>query len=180
MYYKWEGIINSAECDNIIVEYKDKECIDGKIGGEEGNKIDLDVRCASIHWVDKDVMLNRTVMSFMTEANEKFFRYNMVGAESIQFGTYKTGGKYDWHMDTVNPLADTIRKLTTIVQLSNPDDYEGGVLQFFNGEKEPEKVDIMKQGSVIVFDSRDYHRLTPVTEGVRYSLTQWSQGDKFI
>ena len=72
-----------------------------------------------------------------------------------------------------------MRKLSTIVQLSNPDDYEGGEFQFFNGEEEPEDLKIKSQGSVIVFDSLDWHRLTPITSGVRYSLTQWSQGPKF-
>ena len=40
--------------------------------------------------------------------------------------------------------------------------------------------DIRDQGTVIVFDSRDYHRVTPVTKGTRYSLVCWTVGPNFI
>ena len=175
MYYKWEGVISSKECEEIITEYKDSELIAGTTGNSDGAKL----RCASIHWVDKESMLTRMVMSFMTEANERFFGYKIDGSEAVQFGKYDEGGKYDWHTDTHNASDQTLRKLSTIVQLSNPDNYEGGEFQFFNGVEEPEDLKIKSQGSVIVFDSRDWHRLTPITSGVRYSLAQWSQGPKF-
>ena len=176
MYYKWEGVISSKECEEIITEYKDVELKDGLT---DGGKED-EARCALIHFVDRESMLTRMVMSFMTEANERFFRYNMSGAEQVQFAKYEEGGKYDWHMDTINAMDQSIRKLTTVVQLSNPDDYEGGDFQIYNGCKEPEDLNIRKQGSVIVFDSREYHRLTPITSGVRYSLAQWNQGARFV
>jgi predicted 2-oxoglutarate/Fe(II)-dependent dioxygenase YbiX len=96
MYYKWEGVISSKECEEIITEYKDVELKDGLI---DGGKED-EARCALIHFVDRESMLTRMVMSFMTEANERFFRYNMSGAEQVQFAKYGVGGKYDWHMDT--------------------------------------------------------------------------------
>ena len=34
------------------------------------------------------------------------------------------------------------------------------------------------KGSVIVFDSRVYHEITPVIKGVRYSLVKWYHGDE--
>ena len=46
------------------------------------------------------------------------------------------------------------------------------------GEKIAE--DIRAQGSVIVFDSRDWHRVTPVTKGTRYSIVCWSVGPNFV
>jgi len=161
MYYSWEGVIAPAQCEKIIEEYKDKKCSEGVVGKEE--KVDSSIRC-----------------SFMVEANEKFFKYNMTGSETIQFATYKAGGKYDWHKDVISGTAETLRKLSTTVQLSNSADYEGGKLELFNGDKSPEDLKIMKQGSVIVFDSLDWHRLTPVTKGIRYSLAQWSYGRRFV
>ena len=35
------------------------------------------------------------------------------------------------------------------------------------------------QGTIIVFPSMLPHRVTPVTEGVRYSLVQWFSGPDF-
>ena len=175
MYYKWEGVISSKECEEIITEYKDKELVEAKTtDGDED-----EARCALIHWVDKESMLTRMVMSFMTEANERFFGYKIDGSEAVQFGKYDEGDKYDWRMDALNTSQQTIRKLTTVIQLSDPDDYEGGDFQLFAGEKDPEDLNIRSQGSVIVFDSRDWHRLTSITEGTRYSLAQWRQGSKF-
>jgi len=40
--------------------------------------------------------------------------------------------------------------------------------------------DIRDQGSVIVFDSRDFHRVTPCTKGTRYSIVCWTVGPNFI
>jgi len=178
MYYSWEGVIAPAQCEKIIEEYKDKKCSEGVVGKEE--KVDSSIRCSLVHWLDADDLLNRAITSFMVEANEKFFKYNMTGSETIQFATYKAGGKYDWHKDVISGTAETLRKLSTTVQLSNSADYEGGKLELFNGDKSPEDLKIMKQGSVIVFDSLDWHRLTPVTKGIRYSLAQWSYGRRFV
>ena len=47
----------------------------------------------------------------------------MDGSETLQFATYKVGGKYCWHTDTMSLTTTSLRKLSTIVQLSNPDDF---------------------------------------------------------
>ena len=76
-----------------------------------------------------------------------------------------------------------MRKLSLTLCLTDPKEYEGGELQFFNGERPIEQRiinDIQDQGSVIVFDSRDWHRVTPVTKGTRYSLVCWSVGPNFL
>ena len=65
------------------------------------------------------------------------------------------------------------------VQLSDPDTYEGGQFFFYNGNKEEEEPEIQKQGSILVFDSRMWHRVAPVTKGVRYSLVSWVLGPHF-
>ena len=65
------------------------------------------------------------------------------------------------------------------VQLSDPDSYEGGEFYFYNGNKEEIKPEIQKQGSIVCFDSRMWHRVAPVTKGVRYSLVSWILGPRF-
>ena len=39
--------------------------------------------------------------------------------------------------------------------------------------------EIRPQGSVIVFPSFVWHRVTPVTKGTRYSLVLWTCGQPF-
>ena len=79
--------------------------------------------------------------------------------------------------------------------LSDPKTYEGGYLEFYSGGRPfPDieisdgtkllgsqiREDIRDQGTVIVFDSRDYHRVTPCTKGTRYSVVCWTVGPNFI
>jgi len=174
MFYSWDGVIRPKECNAIIDELKDLKFIEG------GVVDDSKIRCASVHWVDKAHLLNRAVQSFVAEANEQYFNFNINVHEALQLARYEVGGKYGWHVDEPDFSKPIIRKLSTTVQLSNPDHYEGGVLEFFNGEKEPEVLPIQQQGSVIVFDSNTWHRVAPVTKGVRYSLSLWSKGPKYI
>jgi len=37
--------------------------------------------------------------------------------------------------------------------------------------------EIKEQGSVVIFPSFTFHRVTPVTKGTRYSLVSWSVGN---
>ena len=109
---------------------------------------------------------------------------------------YRNGGHYDWHQDASgqNPHGES-RKLSLTFCLTDPNTYEGGELQFYAGERPMEdmelpngtkipaeqiKQDIRDQGSVIVFDSRDFHRVTPCTKGTRYSIVCWTVGPNFI
>mgnify|MGYP003679119510 FL=1 len=82
-----------------------------------------------------------------------------------------------------------MRKLSLTLVLSDPNTFEGGELQFYNGEKpfqdmgeikgEQVNKDIQAQGTVIVFDSMDWHRVTPVTKGIRHSVVCWTVGPNF-
>ena len=49
------------------------------------------------------------------------------------------------------------------------------------GEIKGEQVtkDINSQGTVIVFDSRDWHRVSPMISGVRHSIVCWTVGPNF-
>ena len=71
------------------------------------------------------------------------------------------------------------------LSLSNPNDYEGGNLEFDfrdNEEGSQPRVckEIRKKGSIIVFPSFVWHRVTPVTKGLRHSLVCWNIGKPFV
>ena len=97
---------------------------------------------------------------------------------------------YDWHQDsTPFPFKDVhpnfegkIRKLSSIINLSKPSDYEGGDLEFDfrNLTKESSNIkvcdQIKEQGSIVVFPSFIHHRVTPITKGTRHSLVSWTVG----
>ena len=106
--------------------------------------------------------------------------------QPVQFARYRDGGHYGWHQDInergISPHGES-RKLSLTFSLSDPKTYEGGHLEFYRGERPMEEQvikDIRDQGSVVVFDSRDYHRVTPVTKGTRYSIVCWTVGPNFV
>ena len=122
----------------------------------------------------------------MTLANEIKFNYKFDIFQPVQFARYRDGGHYGWHQDInesgISPGGES-RKLSLTFSLSDPKTYEGGHLEFYRGERPMEDQvieDIRDQGSVVVFDSRDYHRVTPVTKGTRYSIVCWTVGPNFV
>jgi PKHD-type hydroxylase len=66
------------------------------------------------------------------------------------------------------------RKLSLTVQLSDPNDYEGGKLQFMIDRHVDDAP--AQRGTVIVFPLFVMHRVTPVERGVRRSIVGWVSG----
>lgn len=88
------------------------------------------------------------------------------------------------HNKTSNPqMVNKIRKLSVTVSLNDPEEYNGGNLQFDFGPHKDLRyhtcTEIRPKGSVIVFPSHVYHQVTPVTRGTRYSLVCWNLGAAF-
>jgi len=79
---------------------------------------------------------------------------------------------FRWHADTLP--SDMTRKISIVVPLSLPAEYEGGELQFNQGGV----LSSVKQvpGRPIAFPSWLVHQITPVTRGQRYSLVAWIRG----
>ena len=65
----------------------------------------------------------------------------------------------------MNETYEQIRKLSFSLQLSDPDDYEGGNVQLLD---ENNKIYIAprQRGSIILFDSRTKHRVLKVTKNL--------------
>jgi len=94
--------------------------------------------------------------------------------ESLQLSVYGEGGECGWHIDheeDTHQGAARDRIVNAIVQLSEPDDYEGGAL-------EAKLVETIIQGprargDVLVMDKQIWHRVAPLTKGTRKSLVCW-------
>ena len=129
-------------------------------------------------------------------ANEQMFNFNIdYVTDPLHYVIYpepnkvgatgemrEKGGFLHWHMDL--GIGNTSRrKLATIVQLSDPNDYEGGELHIFTGGDPTvydEKLIVqLDKGDVVVFPSFYMHQLTPVTRGERRSLVYWTGGTPF-
>ena len=85
-------------------------------------------------------------------------------------------GFFEWHMDFGAGNISN-RKLSITVQLSDPEEYEGGELQFMINQNiitAPKE-----KGTAIIFPSFALHRVTPVTSGVRKSIVGWIGGPPY-
>ena len=81
-----------------------------------------------------------------------------------------------------DPSNGKIRKLSVTVTLSDPKEYKGGEFQLTELDPRENRTYITipkKKNSIVVFHSNDWHRVKPVTEGVRYSLVGWVLGPKW-
>ena len=194
MFFIFPRAVHPDVCEQIVKDCKQNILEKALFVDLEGHRKDNpEVRKTLVHFIkDKDNKINELVWGFLREANKIQFNYDLTYFQPIQFAEYKDGGFYDWHQDDGGKAVespDELRKLTAVLVLSHPDTFKGGELQFFNGDRPMEDLgkitgeqvanDIKAQGSVICFDSRDYHRVTPVIEGTRYSLACWCVGPNF-
>ena len=63
------------------------------------------------------------------------------------------------------------RRISVSVELSEPGDYDGGVLEIAPAVGVPRT---LPRGGARLFRSRMIHRVTPVTRGVRDALVAWT------
>jgi len=123
--------------------------------------------------------------------------WNITDRQAYQYTSYTKGQYYDWHRDTFDdpylegPWSGNIRKLSFTLLLNERDkDYEGGNfeldLTWRYGPDTPwkrhfvlEEMHGINKGSLIVFQSSLWHRVTPVKRGKRKSLVGWYIGPPF-
>ena len=131
------------------------------------------------------------------------WNFDLGTMEAFQFGKYKIGDKFDWHIDGEmchhsvrkwnHPegkydisksgnayLLNTVRKISGIILLN--DDFKGGdfEVKWFDPHKVYTKKIEWKAGDCILFPSNVIHRVNPITEGTRYSITFWVTGKPLV
>ena len=143
---------------------------------------DDSIRRTKLNWFPVNHQYNKILSDYVLKANKIMYHYNVTKFTPCQFARYDIGDFYDYHQDSGHNIVEyekETRKLSMTVNLSEPDTYEGGEFYFYNGNKEEIEPEIQQQGSILVFDSRMWHRVAPVTKGVRYSLVSWILGSRF-
>lgn len=175
-------VLDSKTCDEIIECAKKIKLNKATVTKEKIYKPNF--RKANICFIPKDNEDFSTVYkyldNFFHDANSEFFGLNLIRMQNLQFSEYDSTyqGHFDFHRDTIIESKSFYqRKLTLCVQLSDPLTYEGG--NFELAYTMTDKEDLRKRGTIIIFPSLFYHRITPVTKGIRYSLVAWYEGPKW-
>jgi PKHD-type hydroxylase len=173
------GVFSKEECQKII---ELGETLYPSRAVTIGENLDSapSIRKSNVSWLvpsEKTEWLYRKLTDFVNTSNDQFFHFDLWGfSEGLQFTKYEApDGKYDQHIDKI--FSKNVRKLSVVVQLTDPAEYEGGDLNLYDGRLPT--VAPRGLGNVGVFPSYVLHQVTPVTKGVRYSLVAWITGPQF-
>jgi len=147
---------------------------------------DKKVRSSKVKWVPQNTewyWLYDKLSEYAIEANFALWNFDLsLIPEQIQYTEYYASeqGHYDWHAD-IGPGLLSKRKVSITVQLSEPDEYEGGDLELFRGGSMdgPFVKAERRAGCVFIFPSFMMHRVAPVTKGVRKSFVIWLGGQHY-
>lgn len=175
-YYWFKEGFSSDEVDRIVEESKNYVFENATTVGSTSEEI----RKSRIKWLPHDGFwewVTDRIMQQVEESNQIWdFDLSCI-LDNIQYTEYEgNGGHYDWHMD-IGPGNISHRKISIVVQLSDPSDYEGGILQIKNGCFQTDAP--LGKGNVVVFPSFLLHRVTPLTSGNRKSLVLWVGGSHY-
>lgn len=181
-YCFYQNVFDTDQIEGII-QAGDKEVLtDAQIGGDFSapGKVAEDVRKTKISWIpptEDNAWMFRMLTDITLQANDKWFGMDLHTIESLQYSVYHDGGFYDKHIDHFYQGAgQTPRKLSFVLQLTDPSEYEGGKTLIHNAA-EPWPIP-QEKGSLVFFPSYTLHEVTPVTSGTRRALVGWVTGPR--
>jgi len=196
-YYYFKSALSNILCDKIVKEGMSNNKKIAGIGSiDPRTKHEVEevktIRDSNISWIS-DVWLKILLEPYIQKANHMAgWNFDLVDSEDCQFTIYNQGQYYSWHTDSDVKIYENkhwyglMRKLSVTVSLSDPEDYEGGLLEFdlrnigqINTSEIIKCKEILPRGSIVVFPSYTWHRVSPVTKGTRLSLVQWNLGPGF-
>ena len=184
-----------------LTENFDPQMQDSKLHGDALNK---DKRNSQNAWIPTNHWVGGFLWHYIQRANRENFLYDLkcIDGESMQYTRYQEGQFYKWHNDAglatqYKPVAvgnrgngaeqaqdfitekcEMVRKLSFAMQLSDPDDYEGGNVQLLD-EAGNSYICPRQRGTIMLFDSRCQHRVLKVTKGTRKSIVGWTVGPRW-
>jgi PKHD-type hydroxylase len=142
------------------------------------------IRRSDVAWINWDEWAPGIIHNMMISANNALFKYDLTHFDcQIQSTIYEGKGTYyNWHVDNNTPYErDGVlmeRKLSSSLILSDPDEYEGGELEFSYYSRKFLRVK-PDAGTMVVFPSWLPHRVKPLRSGKRRSLVAWMNGPIF-
>ena len=180
--------LDESMCDTIIEEalkLPSQQAVLGANGTEAD--VNLDYRRSIVRFINKTdpnfQFLFDILWKTALRANDDFFGFHISKLDYLQFAEYDASyqGEYKDHHDVfwINGDPTYHRKLSCVIQLSDPSTYTGGDLQFVDTSSSPDPQVIRNRGCMIYFPSFFRHRATTVTSGKRYSIAAWFDGPKW-
>mgnify|MGYP003321798230 CR=1 FL=1 len=178
-----KNFLTKQECNKLIKEAKKYGLEDAQVltSNNKDAKLDEEVRNSGIYFLEYNLehldWFFEKMVQELVNVNHDNYNFDISGfSEGMQFTEYNApAGHYSDHIDKI--LEGKVRKLTMVIQLTDPEKYEGGELEICLGG-DPFVVP-KEQGTLITFPSYVLHRVRPTTKGTRHSLVAWATGRPF-
>jgi PKHD-type hydroxylase len=183
----FESVFSELDCEELV---RLGEATLALHGAEEGAIEGLDtsggLRDSRVGWIPREAAHEWAfdrLEEVATAANERWRLEVSAIEEELQYTLYdRPGAHYTWHHDGLEAGVED-RKLSLVVQLSDPGDYAGADLEFLEVAEDytrEERRDFSRRsrtrGTVVAFCAFEYHRVTPLLSGLRRSLVAWVSG----
>jgi PKHD-type hydroxylase len=169
-------VFSTEECRRIIETGSRLPETDGRVNDPKALDGRNPVRDTAVRSLPPDAEFAWIYQRLLHQAgvhNQQALGFELEHTETLQLLSYGPGQHYDWHVDIgTGGLAH--RKLSLILLLSDPADYEGGELELFFSD---EPIAATKaRGALVVFPSFVLHRVRAISRGRRFSLALWLSG----
>lgn len=194
------NILDDYVSENFDSEMKESELL--------GRHKDKNKRNSENAWIGTNHWIAGFLWHYVNKANRENFLYDLtnIDGENLQYTKYSEGQYYNWHNDAgisnyykpqyvgnsgidddsdnlqttdfLKTNCELVRKLSFTLQLSHPDEYEGGNVQLID-DTGKSYIAPRQRGTIILFDSRTQHRVIKVKKGVRKSIVGWVLGPRW-
>jgi len=170
--------LSPEQCDAIKNACESPLWIQGEVNSGQIDKKLRNVKQQGL-MMNEEGWPHTRILELMKQANETRYKFNVSGFmnyDAPMIMEYGKGCHYDWHIDVGKSVPN--RKLSFTIQLSKPEDYEGGDLEFLGTEINKEA--FRQQGTCVIFPSFLAHKITKVKSGTRYAIVGWVHGPTYI
>lgn len=181
------GAFDDAECDALVRLGDEAALVNGsEDAGIEGLGGVTDLRRTTVAWIPKGEASSwafERIEGIARSANANWGLAIDAIEEDLQYTLYDVAGShYTWHHDGLERGLED-RKVSVVVQLSDPDSYRGADLEFLEVATDYDDDDLAQyrsavrgRGTAVSFCAFEYHRVTPLVAGIRRSVVAWVSG----
>jgi len=190
------NFLSEEKCDELKRDIMESEQdVIGCVGDKKGTAILPEIRKTNEWYLfdqpDNEFRPDKTnkdwkwlqdkMFQMVNIVNDSVFHFDVDGCDDeLKLIEYQDGGFYGWHTD-FNAGSCSNRKIVGIIQLTDPNEYEGGEVQFGIQDKDTKEWYTMEKnkGALTLFPAFLCHNVTPVTKGKRYVIQELFVGDHF-
>lgn len=178
-FVQLKDVFSPEECRRIV--YADLPASQAHVAhfsGDTHNVLELKQRNTKVKAVPRNLpahtWIYERLIAQIRSVNEALYHFEIKNLTDLQILEYENTGFYNTHVD-IGTGDTSRRKLSLILFLTPPNEYEGGELLLKPHFSPIERL----QGSIVIFPSYIPHEIKPVTKGVRHTLVTWVLGPCF-